>query len=151
MSALATTPRRQAEERLSRDYRELKTGVMTSLRSALHRYGLHDFSDEDLDGFYNTAWFALYREMAAGREIKNAPGFLVTAATRRAIDEARAMRRLRRDVPLALSDTGVEPDYAEQLGSSRAASRVSAGPEEEADRTRVPSGLPLLAARLHPA
>jgi len=103
-----------AELLVERDYERLKPAVLRSLQHRLRARGLHA-DPTDLDAFYNQAWHGLYVRLAAGDEVTNPQGLLVTIAERRAIDEARALHLDRRGREDDLAELATEHDLAAGL------------------------------------
>jgi RNA polymerase sigma factor (sigma-70 family) len=131
MGLLAERQERRVQDQLERDYEEMRSSVMRSMRSHLRRRGLQ-FDELDLEGFYNTAWHALHSRLAAGEEMENPGGFLVAVACRRAIDDwRRTERRLRRDVSVDVNERGVDPDFAKLLDDRRLLREFTEGLREK--------------------
>lgn len=130
MGLLAERQERRVQDQLERDYEELRSSVIRSMRSHLRRRGL-PFDELDLEGFYNTAWDALYSRLADGEEMENPGGFLVKVACRRAIDDWRGTHDLQRDASVDVNERGVDPDFAKLLDDRRLLREFTEGLREK--------------------
>lgn len=116
MAVAATRRERWAEHVTNRDMQRLKTAVLNGMRSHLHRRGVRDFDDSDLEDFYISAWYTYYKYLAEGKAVRNPEGFLVTVACRRAFDALRSpLHGLDRNVSPEPDENGVDYDIDEQL------------------------------------
>lgn len=91
------------------EYERYKAEVLRTVGSKLGAAGVK-LSQTDLEASYNEAWHAVYMKMAAGDEIENRVGFLVTVTHRRALSEYRASKAGLRADESELSTLGVEED-----------------------------------------
>ncbi len=114
MALVRERAREQAEQVLSREYEELRSGTIRALRGKLATSG-GSFDDRDLDAFYNQAWHGLYLRLAEGEVVENHAGFLVNASYFRAIEELRRVRPERRADGVDLATVGIETDVDAQL------------------------------------
>lgn len=96
------------------EYELYKNEVLLSLRGKLASQKII-YAALDLDSFYNQAWHTLYMKLAAGEEIDNRRGMLVTVSYRRAVDEFRAMRPDQRVQVDSLDMLGAESDMDSAL------------------------------------
>lgn len=102
-----------------REYARLQKRVVGLLRKRMREAGVH-YDELDLQGFYNHAFHQLVAALKAGKKIDTIDGFVITAATRRAIEEARVRRpRLQADEP-DIGETGRDSDFAAELDTKRA-------------------------------
>jgi DNA-directed RNA polymerase specialized sigma24 family protein len=134
MSLLAERERRKAEHVLERDYLAMREEVLRSVRSVLHRMSV-PYHEDELQWFYNTAWWSFYEKLRDGAVTEldkhNPAGFLVTAATRRAIDAVRrAPVRGRVDV-IDVEDRGSEPDFADMMDNRHLLRQFTQGLREQ--------------------
>ena len=114
MTAHQLLRRRRADELLTRDYESLRREVLAGVRGQLARRGVR-VDDADLDAFYNQAWQGLYDQLLAGREVRNAAGFLVVVCVRRAVDELRKAHLDRRAAQEDVGELGRDEDHAARI------------------------------------
>src|ERR1700694_2687586 len=93
------TLRRYRADRLLRfEFERLRASVLGVVSSRLRAVGVR-LDASDLDACYAQAWQGLYVAVLDGREIASAEAWLARVTYRRAIDEHRARRRLKRLAP----------------------------------------------------
>ncbi len=100
------------------EYEDFKDEVVRSAAGKLASSKIH-FSDLDMDGFYNQAWYGLYTKLQDGESIDNRKGLLVQMTYRRAIDEYRTLHPDRQADPVVLETVGVENPIEETLDQQR--------------------------------
>jgi DNA-directed RNA polymerase specialized sigma24 family protein len=123
--------RERADRVIAREYEASRDTVLRVIGAKLRQIDI-TLDPRDLEAAYNQAWHALHQRLAAGAEVENRTGFLVTSAYRRAIDEHRAARpgrhqELPEDVP------AVEADLAQQLDDRRRLRALRSGMRERLD------------------
>ncbi|MGH2905672.1 MAG: RNA polymerase sigma factor [Solirubrobacterales bacterium] len=97
------------DEVIEREYELLKEDVLKAVGGKLAASKIQ-FSELDMDGFYNQAWHSVYIKLADGEVIENRQGMLVAIAYRRALDEFRALHPDRRADAEALDTIGSPAD-----------------------------------------
>ena len=107
----ARVRRDDAADRVARDYDRLRPEVVRTVAGKLAAAGV-EVADADLDAAYNAAWHAVYVKLAAGEEVGNLVGLLVTVTHRRALDDHRAQQPQRRAAPERLEMVPA-PDVAD--------------------------------------
>jgi DNA-directed RNA polymerase specialized sigma24 family protein len=121
-----------AEAFLLREYEALRGDVLLSIRGRLKVRRIV-LDDADLDAVYNQAWHALYDRLAAGEDVENPAGFLVTVGYRRAIEELRRQRADTRADPIELEELGVDHDVVARLDDATRVRHVVEGMKERLD------------------
>jgi DNA-directed RNA polymerase specialized sigma24 family protein len=109
--------RQERAERLIAEYESLRPDAMRSLAAILRARRL-TFATEDLEEFYNSAWFALYQYVLSGEQVDNPGGWLVNAMKWRAFGEVRRRNARPRTVAGGADydrDGPIEPDYAGEI------------------------------------
>jgi DNA-directed RNA polymerase specialized sigma24 family protein len=84
--------RYRAERLLRKGFPELRSKVLTVVRSQLRGRGI-TLDRADLEACYAQAWQGLYATVLAGEQVENPSAWLVLVTFRRAIDESRAASR----------------------------------------------------------
>ncbi|MDQ2622580.1 MAG: sigma-70 family RNA polymerase sigma factor, partial [Actinomycetota bacterium] len=129
----------EIETLIRSEYEGFKPEIIRTVSSKLAGDGVRPL-ESDLDYSYNEAWHALYMKLAAGEEVENRKGFLVTVTHRRALNEFRAWHPSRRastaEVENQAGTVDLEDriDAADQLRQFREGlrSRLSAREQEAA-------------------
>lgn len=129
---MSTASGRTAEDVLVRDYERLRGDVLMAIRGRLNARRIM-LDDADLDAVYNQAWHALYDRLAAGEDIENPSGFLVTVGYRRAIEELRRQRLDQRATDADLESLGVDHDVAARLDDAIRLRQLVEGMKERLD------------------
>lgn len=139
MSILSPEERRAraaADALLAREYEALKPEVVRTVAAKLAAAGVQ-LPEADLDAVYNLAWHALHTKLAAGEEIANRTGLLVSIAHRRALDEHRAAHPSRRADAAQLEELPREDDVPERLDDVTELRQFVAGLRERLDRREL--------------
>jgi RNA polymerase sigma factor (sigma-70 family) len=137
--------RRYRAERLLRDeFERLRDSVIGSVCGRLRAAGV-SLDASDVDVAYAQAWQGLYAATLEGQQIVNPSGWLALVTYRRAIDEHRARRRMRR--------AAVPAELEGKHGGGRARTRRHAVQERDLadeldDRTRLRQLFEALRGRL---
>ena len=136
--------RRSADATLTRDYERLRGEVLRSLTAKLAGQRL-TLDPLDLDAVYNQAWHALYERLAAGAEVDNLTGFLVTVSYRRAIEEVRRTRPAQHAGEVDPEVLAEDVDFAEQIDDVTTLRHVLEGMRDRLDeRERKAAALCLI-------
>lgn len=122
----------QADELLTREYELFKQEVLRTVAGKLAASGVQ-IPEVDLEAFYNEAWHALYMKLAAGEEVENRKGLLVTIAHRRALNEHRSARPSRRADADELGALGADPDVEARLDDEARLRQLVEGMRERLD------------------
>ena len=139
MSILTPDERRaraKADALLQREYEALKPEVTRTVASKLAASGAR-LPEADIDAVYNLAWHALHTKLAAGEEIANRTGLLVSIAHRRALDEHRASHPSRRADAEQLDELPREDPVAERLDDVTQLRQFVASLRERLDRREL--------------
>ena len=108
----------RAERLLIADFARLRARVLAGVRSHLGGAG-RALDAGDLEACYAQAWHGLYAAVAAGEDVANPAGWLVTVTSRRAIEEVRSRARETCAGDELLAEHGCEPDPIERLEAAR--------------------------------
>jgi DNA-directed RNA polymerase specialized sigma24 family protein len=122
-----------ADTVLERDYERLKPEILRTVRGKLAARGIR-FDNADLEAFYNQAWHGIHVKLAAGEEVDNLAGLLVTISQRRALDEYRAMHTERRADPAELGTVRVDLDLAARVDDQTRLRQFIEGMRERLDQ-----------------
>ena len=115
-----------ADDLIADEYEPFKAEIVRTVSGKLSAAGVHATGD-DLYPAYNEAWHALYMKLAAGEEIENRKGFLVTVTHRRALSEHRAHHPGKFAPEEELKNAGVEIDLDAQLDAEIQLKQITEG------------------------
>jgi DNA-directed RNA polymerase specialized sigma24 family protein len=108
--------RYRADRLLRTQFERLRASVLGGVAARLRTVGVR-LDAADLEACYSQAWQGLYATVLEGSEIDSAEAWLANVTYRRAIDEHRARRRVKR----------VAPDASRRAGGGAAADATLAG------------------------
>lgn len=115
-----------ADDLIADEYERFRAEIVRTVSGKLSAAGVHATVD-DLGPAYNEAWHALYMKLAAGEEIENRKGFLVTVTHRRALSEHRAHHPGKFASEEELENAGVEIDLDAQLDAEIQLKQITEG------------------------
>ncbi len=107
----------EIETAIRREYEGFKPEIIRTVSSKLAGDGVRPL-DSDLDFSYNEAWHALYMKLAAGEEVENRKGFLVTVTHRRALNEFHSWHPSRRANVAEMDSLASTADVEESIDAS---------------------------------
>lgn len=100
------------------EYEAFKGEILRTVSAKLAGAGVQ-FTELDLEAFYNAAWQSLYLKLRSGEEVANRKGFLVTVTYRQALGEHRAGYRQQLTDGQVIDPIAVDADLEADLDSRR--------------------------------